>query len=124
MKFRAISGFSADHPAAAAALERKPSGSHTLKLAKNSISSIDSLLILTPNDTRMKTITLAFTGASGMPYGMRLLECLLQSGQRSLKPAKRFLAYPFHHGGHGQSASPDQLSQVIEKARHRRRVLK
>jgi flavin prenyltransferase len=29
----------------------------------------------------MKTITLAFTGASGMPYGMRLLECLLQSGQ-------------------------------------------
>ncbi len=30
----------------------------------------------------MKTITIAFTGASGMPYGMRLLECLLQSGQR------------------------------------------
>jgi flavin prenyltransferase len=29
-----------------------------------------------------KTITLAFTGASGLPYGMRLLECLLQSGQR------------------------------------------
>jgi 4-hydroxy-3-polyprenylbenzoate decarboxylase len=28
----------------------------------------------------MKTITLAFTGASGMPYGLRLLECLLQSG--------------------------------------------
>ncbi|HTH94487.1 MAG TPA: flavin prenyltransferase UbiX [Rhodocyclaceae bacterium] len=25
----------------------------------------------------MKTIALAFTGASGMPYGMRLLECLL-----------------------------------------------
>lgn len=30
----------------------------------------------------MKTITLAFTGASGMAYGMRLLECLLQTGQR------------------------------------------
>jgi flavin prenyltransferase len=30
----------------------------------------------------MKTITLAFTGASGLPYGMRLLELLLQSGQR------------------------------------------
>ena len=30
----------------------------------------------------MKTITLAFTGASGLPYGMRLLECLLQGGQR------------------------------------------
>lgn len=30
----------------------------------------------------MKTITLALTGASGMPYGIRLLECLLQSGQR------------------------------------------
>lgn len=29
----------------------------------------------------MKTITLAFTGASGLPYGLRLLECLLQSGQ-------------------------------------------
>ena len=30
----------------------------------------------------MKTITLAFTGASGMPYGVRLLECLLRSEQR------------------------------------------
>ena len=30
----------------------------------------------------MRTITLAFTGASGLPYGMRLLECLLLSGQR------------------------------------------
>ena len=30
----------------------------------------------------MKTITLAFTGASGLPYGMRLLEMLLQSGVR------------------------------------------
>ena len=29
-----------------------------------------------------QTITLAFTGASGLPYGMRLLECLLQGGQR------------------------------------------
>ncbi|MDC8444394.1 MAG: UbiX family flavin prenyltransferase [Nitrosomonas sp.] len=28
-----------------------------------------------------KTITLAFTGASGMPYGMRLLEMLLRSKQ-------------------------------------------
>ncbi len=26
-----------------------------------------------------RTVTLALTGASGMPYGMRLLECLLQS---------------------------------------------
>ena len=30
----------------------------------------------------MNTITLAFTGASGLPYGMRLLECLLQSDKR------------------------------------------
>ena len=30
----------------------------------------------------MKTITLALTGASGLPYAMRLLECLLQGGQR------------------------------------------
>ncbi len=30
----------------------------------------------------MKTITLAITGASGLPYAMRLLECLLQSGHR------------------------------------------
>ncbi|PWT76481.1 MAG: aromatic acid decarboxylase [Proteobacteria bacterium] len=27
-----------------------------------------------------RTITLAFTGASGMPYGMRTLECLLAAG--------------------------------------------
>ncbi len=32
--------------------------------------------------TPKKTITLAFTGASGMPYGMRLLECLLAGGNR------------------------------------------
>lgn len=30
----------------------------------------------------MKSITLAFTGASGMPYGLRLLECLLAAGCR------------------------------------------
>lgn len=30
----------------------------------------------------IKTITLALTGASGLPYALRLLECLLQSGQR------------------------------------------
>ena len=29
-----------------------------------------------------RTITLAFTGASGMPYGLRLLQCLLESGTR------------------------------------------
>ena len=29
-----------------------------------------------------KTICLAFTGASGMPYGIRLLECLLDAGCR------------------------------------------
>ena len=29
---------------------------------------------------RPQTITLAFTGASGMPYGVRLLECLLKAG--------------------------------------------
>lgn len=29
-----------------------------------------------------RTVTLAFTGASGMPYGMRLLECLLRSPTR------------------------------------------
>lgn len=30
----------------------------------------------------MKTITLALTGASGLPYAFRLLECLLHSGHR------------------------------------------
>ena len=30
----------------------------------------------------MRTITLALTGASGMPYGLRLLECLLGAGTR------------------------------------------
>jgi len=29
-----------------------------------------------------RTVTLAFTGASGMPFGFRLLECLLASGAR------------------------------------------
>ena len=32
--------------------------------------------------TGPQTITLAFTGASGMPYGLRLLECLLGAGRR------------------------------------------
>ena len=32
--------------------------------------------------TPARTVTLAFTGASGMPYGMRLLECLLRSPMR------------------------------------------
>jgi flavin prenyltransferase len=31
---------------------------------------------------RTRTITVAFTGASGMPYGLRLLECLLASEAR------------------------------------------
>ena len=31
---------------------------------------------------RPETITLAFTGASGMPYGVRLLECLLRAQVR------------------------------------------
>jgi len=30
----------------------------------------------------VRTITLALTGASGMPYGLRLLECLLEAGTR------------------------------------------
>jgi 4-hydroxy-3-polyprenylbenzoate decarboxylase len=29
-----------------------------------------------------QTITVAFTGASGMPYGLRLLDCLLAAGRR------------------------------------------
>jgi 4-hydroxy-3-polyprenylbenzoate decarboxylase len=32
--------------------------------------------------TAPRTVTLAFTGASGMPYGVRLLECLLGAGAR------------------------------------------
>jgi flavin prenyltransferase len=32
--------------------------------------------------TPLATITLALTGASGMPYGMRLLECLLEAKMR------------------------------------------
>lgn len=31
---------------------------------------------------KIQTITLAFTGASGMPYGMRLLELLLEAGKQ------------------------------------------
>ena len=29
-----------------------------------------------------ETVCLAFTGASGLPYGLRLLECLLGAGLR------------------------------------------
>jgi 4-hydroxy-3-polyprenylbenzoate decarboxylase len=32
--------------------------------------------------TPPRSVTLAFTGASGMPYGVRLLECLLTAGVR------------------------------------------
>jgi len=34
------------------------------------------------NLNRPETVTVAFTGASGMPYGVRLLECLLGAGVR------------------------------------------
>ena len=34
------------------------------------------------NLDKPETITLALTGASGMPYGVRLLECLLRAGVR------------------------------------------
>lgn len=34
------------------------------------------------SETNVKTIALALTGASGMPYGIRLLEQLIASGQR------------------------------------------
>lgn len=30
----------------------------------------------------MRTIAVAFTGASGLPYGLRLVECLLAAGER------------------------------------------
>ena len=30
----------------------------------------------------VRTVTLAFTGASGMPFGLRLLDCLIASGAR------------------------------------------
>ena len=33
-------------------------------------------------ETQNKTITLALTGASGIPYALRLLQCLLESGSR------------------------------------------
>jgi len=34
------------------------------------------------NQNNQPTVTLAFTGASGAPYGLRLLECLLKSKHR------------------------------------------
>lgn len=34
---------------------------------------------MNPMPHPIQTITLAFTGASGLPYGMRLLECLLEA---------------------------------------------
>lgn len=35
-----------------------------------------------PETSSVQTICLAWTGASGFPYGLRLLECLLGAGQR------------------------------------------
>ncbi|HEX3136093.1 MAG TPA: flavoprotein, partial [Casimicrobiaceae bacterium] len=32
--------------------------------------------------TKAKTVTVAFTGASGLPYGLRLLECLIAARAR------------------------------------------
>ena len=32
--------------------------------------------------TSPKTVAVAFTGASGMPYGLRLLECLIAARAR------------------------------------------
>lgn len=37
--------------------------------------------MLYPISRPVNTVTLAFTGASGLPYGMRLLECLLDAGK-------------------------------------------
>jgi flavin prenyltransferase len=34
------------------------------------------------SQARARTVTLALTGASGMPYGIRLLECLVAAGAR------------------------------------------
>lgn len=42
-----------------------------------------------------KTITVALTGASGLPYGLRLMECLLQADSRVwllISPAARIVA--------------------------------
>jgi len=41
-----------------------------------------SLSALWENMSKRKTITVALTGASGMPYGIRLLEILLKQGHR------------------------------------------
>ena len=35
--------------------------------------------MLYPASRPIRTVTLAFTGASGLPYGLRLLECLIQA---------------------------------------------
>lgn len=32
--------------------------------------------------TKIDTVTVALTGASGLPYGLRLIECLLRAGKR------------------------------------------
>ena len=42
-----------------------------------------------------RTLALAFTGASGMPYGLRLLECLLGAGTQvylAYSPAAQVVA--------------------------------
>jgi 3-polyprenyl-4-hydroxybenzoate decarboxylase len=88
-----------------------------------------------------RTVTLAFTGASGMPYGLRLLECLLAAQTRvyllyspaaqvvakqecdlvlSAQPreAARMLAerYGARAGQHEVFAREDWLDNLIERA--------
>lgn len=50
-------------------------------LVNQETTQFDAQLSRQGNDGGIQIVTLAFTGASGMPYGMRLLEALLAAGK-------------------------------------------
>ncbi len=65
--------------------------------------------------TASKTISLALTGASGMPYGARLLECLLAAGCRvwlMYSPAAQIVAAQ-EMNGWPLPARPDEAARLL-----------
>ncbi len=71
--------------------------------------------------SKVKTITLAMTGASGMAYGLRLLECLLGAGHRVYllvsTPAQVVMAMETDIQAKG---SAEALQQCLDERYHAR----
>jgi len=69
---------------------------------------------MTTQYTREQTVTLAITGASGAPYAIRLLECLLAQQQRVYVLMSSAARVVFATESQWQlPAAPDALAQVL-----------